>query len=209
MNIQKPAYAIIFLLIIYSVGLVGLSLPGSRENFSGLTPVNLLISTLLLFVFHKTWNSKILLAFFIVLSGGFFIELAGVQTGLVFGTYTYGEALGPEISGTPLIIGLNWLILIYMVYSITESMNLSWYWQAILGAFIMLAYDMVLEPVAIQLDFWNWGGGIPLQNYLAWWIISLVFLLFWKGLNIKIANPIAKYLFLIQFVFFLILNITL
>ena len=38
----------------------------------------------------------------------------------------------------------------------------------------MVLLDIMIEPVAIELDFWQWeGGNIPLQNYLMWFIVAL------------------------------------
>lgn len=210
MKAIKPIYIILFFIIIYLVGTIGLSLPEYREQFQELTPINLLLAAILLFLFHKTWSIKHIIAFAIVLILGFLVEFFGVHTGLVFGSYTYGSALGPKIMDTPLIIGVNWLMLVYMVYAITQKMNLNFISQVITGAFVLLLYDLLLEPVAIQLDFWSWGvSGIPLQNYLAWFVISALFITIWRVMKIKIENSVAFGLFIIQLTFFLILNITL
>ncbi|MCF8219630.1 MAG: carotenoid biosynthesis protein [Bacteroidales bacterium] len=210
MKAIKPVYIILFFIIIYLVGLVGLSLPGYRELFQELTPANLLLAAVILFSFHKNRNIRHIIAFVLVFVLGFMVELAGVHTGLVFGSYHYGETLGPKLMDTPLIIGVNWLMLVYMVFAITQKMNMNFFTQVIAGAFMLLMYDLVLEPVAIQLDFWSWGGtGIPVQNYLAWLLISALFIGIWRAMKVKTENTIALGLFIIQFSFFLILNFTL
>lgn len=211
MKAIKPLYVIIFLIIIYAVGVAGLSMEEYRGQFQQLVPANLLLAAIILFLFHRSWNIKHIAAFLIVFSGGFLVEVAGVQTGVVFGSYHYGSALGPKLMGTPIIIGINWLMLIYMTYTITQTQKMSYVWQVITAAFMMVAYDLLLEPVAIELDFWSWGGnGIPVQNYLAWWIISAIFIAIWRGMKIKTTeNSVAPGLFIIQFIFFLILNFTL
>ncbi|MFO8087418.1 MAG: carotenoid biosynthesis protein, partial [Bacteroidales bacterium] len=120
------------------------------------------------------------------------------------------DTLGPKLMETPLIIGVNWLMLVYMVFAITQKMNMNFFTQVISGTFMLLMYDFLLEPVAIQLDFWSWGGtGIPVQNYLAWIVISAVFIGIWRAMKVKIENSVASGLFIIQLVFFLLLNITL
>lgn len=46
---------------------------------------------------------------------------------------------------------------------------------AVLTGLIATAFDWIMEPVAIGLDYWTWAGGdIPLQNYAAWFAIALV-----------------------------------
>ncbi|MCF8331618.1 MAG: carotenoid biosynthesis protein [Bacteroidales bacterium] len=206
----KPGYVILFLIIIYSVGFIGLSMPEYRAIFQAFTFGSLLLSAIILFLFHNTYKINHILAFLIVLAGGYLVEVAGVKTGIIFGSYHYGKALGPKIMETPLIIGINWLMLIYMTYSITGKMNLKPFAQVVMAASMMVSYDLLLEPVAIQLDFWSWGGnGIPLQNYLAWWVISAIFIAIWRGMNIRASNSVASGLFIIQFIFFLMLNLIL
>lgn len=196
--------------IVYLVGILGMSIPETRGFFQQLTPVNLLFAGFMLFLFHRPFSLKLALLFLLVFLGGFGVEVAGVQTGLVFGTYAYGETLGLKIAGTPLLIGLNWLMLIYMVYHLLQDLNTSFFLKTIIGALMMVAYDLLLEPVAIRLDFWQWGGGaIPLQNYLAWFVISFVFLLIWNLAKAKTSNPVSNTLLAAQLSFFLILNLTL
>jgi len=196
--------------IVYLVGILGMSIPETRALFQQLTPVNLLFAGFILFIFHKPFSLKPVLLFVLVFLGGFGVEVAGVQTGLVFGSYSYGGTLGLKIAGTPLLIGLNWLMLIYMVYHLLQDMKTSFFLKAAIGALMMVAYDLLLEPVAIRLDFWQWGGGaIPLQNYLAWFVISFVFLLIWNLARAKATNPVSNTLLASQLSFFLILNLTL
>ncbi|HKK09904.1 MAG TPA: carotenoid biosynthesis protein [Bacteroidales bacterium] len=199
-----------FIILIYAVGVAGLSLPASRELFQTLTPLNLLMMSGILFVFHRPWNGKTIALFAGIALAGFFAELAGVQTGLVFGDYGYGQTLGLQISGTPLLIGINWLILIYMVFHLLQDLQMHRTLKILLGALIMVSYDLLLEPVAIQLDFWNWqGGAIPLQNYVAWFAISVVFLSLLSLSSYRSENKVSNILLGSQFSFFLILNLTL
>ena len=38
----------------------------------------------------------------------------------------------------------------------------------------MVLLDVMIEPVAIRLDFWHWqAGDIPTQNYLMWFVVAL------------------------------------
>lgn len=200
----------IFIVLIYVVGVVGLSIPATRDLFQTLTPLNLLVMSGVLFLFHQPWNLKSIGLFITIALAGFFAELAGVQTGLVFGDYQYGQTLGLKIAGTPLLIGINWLILIYMVFHLLQDLKMHWILKTLLGALMMVSYDLLLEPVAIKLDFWNWqGGAIPLQNYVAWYIISVVFLALLSLASYRSENKVSNILLGSQFSFFLILNLTL
>ncbi len=199
-----------FFVIYYLVGLIGLSMPSTRETFMGLMPLSILLSVAILLFFHGKWRSAdaIVLVFIAII--GYLVEVLGVLTGHVFGSYWYGDALGLQAFGTPLIIGLNWMMLIYCVYTIMEGTRLFWPLKALTAAILMVAYDLVMEPVAMRLDMWDWQGGIvPLQNYQAWFIISLVFLSSMHLAKIRTNNRVAAWLFGVQFVFFLALNLTL
>ncbi len=199
-----------FFVLYYTVGFAGLSWPATRELFITLMPLSLLLSSAILLFFHAKWRTLDLLLFFFIALAGYLVEVLGVATGQVFGSYEYGRALGFQLFDTPLLIGLNWLMLTYCVFAIMEDTKLFWPLRALTASALMVIYDVVMEPVAIRLDMWSWGGGaIPLQNYQAWFIISLVFLVAMHLAGIKTRNKVAPWLFGTQFVFFLLLNATL
>ena len=101
-----------FLVSMYMGGLVGIALP-VHEDFVLLTPLNLLASLSLILWHHPKWDRPLSIFLLLCFFTGFLVELAGVQTGLIFGEYQYGEVLGWKIWGTPLIIGINWAMLVY------------------------------------------------------------------------------------------------
>ncbi|TVR41077.1 MAG: carotenoid biosynthesis protein [Bacteroidia bacterium] len=199
----------IFFVIYYSVGVTGLTLTATRELFISLMPLSLLLSSAILLLFHRHWRKTHVIVFISIAIAGYLIEVLGVHTGQIFGSYSYGRALGFQIAGTPLLIGLNWLMLTYCVYAILEDTKLFWPIKALTASALMVLYDIAMEPVAIRLDMWSWGGPIPLQNYQAWFIISMIFLTVMHLFRIQVKNRIAAWLFSIQFAFFILLNITL
>jgi len=208
---QFSNLAIGFLLIIYVVGLVGILLP-IHPDFVLLTPLNLLISLGLVLSFHKVWNTKLYTFIVIAFLTGLGIEILGVNTGLVFGEYEYGRVLGWKIAETPLMIGVNWIMLVYcsgvtMQYFLEDK---NWFIKSILGAGIMVLLDILIEPVAMAYDFWDWTNDIvPLQNYIAWYMIAFVLLVCFYKLEIAIKNKVAVALLVLQFLFFGILNLSL
>lgn len=217
-QLKKRKTARIFgyvLILYYLVGLVGLSLPSWRDLFIGLMPVTLLLSAAVLLLFHQRWRSQDGIVLLFIAITGYLIEVLGVLTGHVFGSYWYGEALGVKAFGTPLIIGLNWMMLSYCVYAIMEPARIFWPLKAIAAAAMMVAYDLVMEPVAPLMDMWNWhdwtleGLIAPIRNYQAWFIISLVFVSAMHMAKIKTQNRLAAWLFGVQLVFFIALNVTL
>ena len=199
---------ILFLAFFHLVGIVGLNIQATGELFARLIPLNLVLSTVLLFLFHEKNHNKFWIAALVIYLLGFFVEVVGVNFGFVFGSYLYGDVLGPKLFGTPLIIGINWLMLTYMIWCVLDRFRLGMLLKIIVGSFIMVFYDLLLEPSAIHYGMWEWAGTkVPVQNYIAWFVISAVMFTFLAALKIKINNKIALGLLLIQIVFFSILNI--
>jgi bisanhydrobacterioruberin hydratase len=199
----------IFYAIFYLVGVLGLSFPETRPLFIRLVPFALILGFAGVLLFHEAkWDLKTLTAFVLVYISGFVIESVGVNTGLIFGEYIYGKTLGYQIFETPLIIGMNWLFLVYVSSSLTEKLNSGKVISFLLPPVLMVVYDLVLEQVAPDLGMWNWKNEvIPLQNYIAWFVVAFIFVLVFRLLNIKTSNKIAPLIFILQFLFFLSLMI--
>lgn len=207
-NIPSAKKTGIIFIFYYLVGVVGLSIPDSRPLFITLMPFSLLMSFGLLLLYHRNWKLTHVLVFTAIALGGYLVEVAGVLTGEVFGDYTYGRALGFKLFDTPLMIGINWIMLVYCFYNLLEGLRWPWPLRVLSGAGLMVVYDIIMEPVAISLDMWSWGGGsIPIQNYVAWFIISLVFMLVMQLARVKTENRFAPWLIAVQTGFFLVLNI--
>ena len=106
---------------------------------------------------------------------GFFVEVLGVYSGLLFGEYQYGKTLGFQFLGVPLIIGVNWVLLVVSSFAISSYFVSNSIFKVVLSSIIMVLLDLVIEPVAIRLDFWHWQAEvIPLQNYLMWFLVALL-----------------------------------
>ncbi len=110
----------------------------------------------------------------------FTAEAVGVATGAVFGAYTYGATLGPAWLGVPVLIAFNWVLVVHgavclAAWVIPEGGGVRRRLAVVLlGALVATGFDFIMEPVAIRLDYWTWaGGGIPVQNYAAWFSIAL------------------------------------
>ena len=206
-----PTVGIAILLILYIVGIVGILLP-IHEQFILLTPLNLLVSTAIILLFHTEW--KIATYRYLVLAYllGFIAEVFGVHTGILFGDYSYGRVLGPKMWDTPFMIGINWMMLGYCAGIIANTLlrNHHWLWRGFLAALLMAGLDVLIEPVAIAYDFWQWeGNAIPFRNYIGWFIVALPLECYFAYGHKNIRNKVAVSLFLLQVLFFLVLNINL
>ena len=144
----------------------------------------------------KFYGSLILIALI-----GFFLEVLGVKTGLIFGSYSYGKSLGLKALSVPILIGINWAILLYCTAQFSRIKNQIL--NALFGAFMMVFLDFFIEQNAARFDFWYWKNNIiPLQNYIAWFIISFALnLAFQKRIGQK-SNSTAKAFYVIEIIFF-------
>lgn len=195
-------------ILFYCVGLLGFLIPQTASYFKALTPFTLLMNLVVVLLYQRNWTLEILLAMSFIVFAGFGIEWLGIQTGYIFGEYSYGSVLGPKIGDTALIIGVNWLLLVLGSYYLSALFKLSYWGRIISGAVLMLIYDWVLEPVAIHLGMWNWQAGeIPLKNYLAWLLISIFFHFVYGRFAKRSKNKIAGFIFIVQLLFFIALRL--
>jgi putative membrane protein len=74
---------------------------------------------------------------------------------------------------------------------------------AVLAAGLAAGFDFVLEPTAVRLQYWVWhAAGIPLQNYLAWFLVALAAALAFMLLRLSARSRLPLAYFLIQLGFF-------
>lgn len=144
----------------------------------------------------------------------FMIELAGVKTGALFGSYVYGETLQPQLWNVPLAIGFAWLALIISATVVAQYLLPSRFLQkpapaALLIALLMVIFDFFMEPAATKLGYWTWNtGAIPLQNYLAWFVFGFIlsYIGLRLGLFIKKASTVAAHAYLAQLGYFMLVR---
>lgn len=200
----------------YSVGLLLFILPFTRDFFISVIWISLLLVMAMVFYHHKLWNiSFISLSLFIIISS-FFLEMAGIATGEIFGNYRYERGLGPQINGTPLIIGLNWLWLVYGSHDIANRiisktllpLPVRIAGRIITGALLMIIYDIVLEWIAPAMQMWRFSEDYPpLQNFITWFIAAIIYHCCFELFNIHTNNRPARMLFWIQILFFIAIGL--
>lgn len=205
----KPGQVKRFLINFYLVGLIGFMIPYSRDIFIQLTGLALVLNFIILLWFHEgSFKLDTILVFVFIFLAGYFIEVIGVETGMIFGDYSYGSALGLKLFDTPLMIGVNWLMLSYCFASVLQPLKVHRMTKILLASSGMLLYDFVMEQSAPLLDLWTWENNvIPLENYMAWFIIAFFFQLIFVFAGIRLKNPLAFIILLVQFLFFFALAI--
>ena len=194
----------LIILALHLIGAIGLSINMFRDFFLFLVPFNLILTFLLCF-FFISWK-QYLKPFVIIYLLGFFVEVVGVKTGLLFGEYIYGHYLGFKFLEVPLIIGVNWLLLIFCTYGLAHKFFKNTFVKIIFASFLMVLLDLAIEPVAIKLGFWSWTGVyVPIQNYFMWFLTSLIMHLVMLKSSVFISLKLSMFILASQLMFFIFL----
>ena len=194
------------LLLFYFFGTLGIALQEYKNFFLPLTPLNLLLTLYVFYKVNNDFSKKFLILSLLIFLIGFTVEAVGVATGVLFGSYSYGNLFGFKVFETPLVIGVNWLFLSLSSYGVVQYFTKKPFLLVIFPSMIMTALDFFIEPVAMKLGFWGWENSVvPFQNYVMWFATSS----FIHGLiyffRPKINPKISAVILLAQFVFFVAL----
>jgi bisanhydrobacterioruberin hydratase len=209
--------------LFHVIGLIGI-LFIKHPFFINATPINLLLSFALIIYTQKEKNKFFYFFMLTAIVVGVIVEIIGVNTAILFGEYSYGKVLGLQFNNVPLIIGVNWFIVMYCcgisIYTLLhkainklaeETATPPKAFKAISviidGATIAVFLDWIMEPVAVKLGYWQWKTEtIPFYNYLCWFVISIGLLTVFHFCNFNKQNKFAIHLLMIQALFFLLLR---
>jgi putative membrane protein len=221
-KVSKNQMATAIAILFHATGIIGIVFL-KNDFILRSTPVNLLLMAVLLIWTQSNKNYFFLLFVLGSIAIGIVAEMIGVNTKLLFGDYSYGWLLGPQIKNVPWIIGVNWFIIIYCcgisIHTLlTKAVNklstetatppiaLRALSIIVDGATLAVFFDWLMEPVATHLGYWQWRGEIPFYNYLCWFIVSVLLLALFHMLKFRKQNKFAIHLLMIQVMFFLLLR---
>jgi len=160
----------------------------------------------------KGWRRSLLM---LCLSYGiaFTAEALGVNYGLIFGRYHYTDFLGLSLFGVPFLAALAWEPILYAAFSITDLLIhfqaarqgsrlkrlASFSGMAVIGSLATTAWDMMIDPIAVDGGWWVWhdGGpyvpyvqsGVPIQNFLGWLGVAFCINLVYRLVNGTTPQP--------------------
>jgi len=200
---------IILLCVIFLVGLAGHIIISTRPLMLTFTPYLLFLTGIsVLFITLRRGELNLLVWCLIVYILTFTLEVIGVKTGILFGSYIYGNTLGFQFLGVPLIIGFNWVIVILGAVTMAEQIDQNIFLTALFTGTLAVLFDIMLEPMAIKLNYWEWNSGfIPISNYYSWFGISFLASILYDLLKIKTSEKIPEIYFTIQLIFFILLSL--
>lgn len=120
------------------------------------------------------------------------IESIGILTGFPYSSFTYSDTIGMKLGVVPWTVFFAWPPLVFGTWAFAKKL---WPKHALwLAPLLLVAVDVVLDPVNTALGFWIWAKdglfyGVPLVNFAGWLFsgtigILLMRLFFPKGLPV-------------------------
>jgi putative membrane protein len=212
---------VIIILIMTPVGIVIMLNTDLREKYLWTTTIFLSFQfvSLLLYLFLKYQYKSVVLVIPLLLMSGFALEYFGVKTSFPFGSYVYSETLQPQILNVPVAISLSWVVVVVSSFLIVSSLSsLNSFSLIVYSALLVLAFDIMLEPFASFINtFWIWNSAsVPVQNYVSWFVVGIMFSMFLhkllkKGTEYKDKSNFISYtpliIYIINVIQFAIINL--
>lgn len=132
-----------------------------------------------MFRVHGLWGTMAFLALVLAIPYG--SEFLGVLTGFPYGTYAYTGMAGPQLFGlVPVFILIAWINISYMaIATTTVAFGRSSYWLAPIDGLIAVAWDVMVDPLAVHAGIWAWEPpgpfyGVPLSNFAGWFLVVTI-----------------------------------
>ncbi len=149
---------------------------------------------------------RALLAGLGVILFSYVVEALGVTTTFPFGSYRYTGMLFPALpAGVPLAVMFAWILVIFGSYGVVMGRKkvvnrLVHVGDTLLAAILATLLDLAIEPVAFYIEhYWQWLRpgqlnyyGVPLTNFVAWFVVAFVLLLFVDWLCRAGYSPTAR-----------------
>ncbi len=206
---NKEYWFTLIIVLLFTAGLAFHLIPFTLPYVLAITDITMLAtnSIVLYFILSSQKNYTLLYWSIGTFVLTFLTELVGVETGKIFGQYHYGDTMLIQLFNVPVVIGMNWVILMLGSYSLLQWTRIKTVFVPFLSSLLIVGFDFVMEEVAMRLDYWQWTGDkVPMQNYIAWFFISLFFSSILSILKVRVQDRILRVYFLVQLGFFLVLR---
>lgn len=207
-NKEFLRFSVFFVWLINISGFFGL-LSDQKDFFLIMSPLAILITFILLILNYDFKQKGFITALISIIIIGFLVEFLGVNYDLFFGSYEYGNNLGYKIGGVPIIMSVNWLVLIFLAGSFTEKIIPNPLpLKVLFAALLMVFLDIFLEICAPKLDYWKFNEEVvPISNYNSWFIISAICLYIYFKLIKEKEYTLSTNMLVIYFAFFGLLSV--
>jgi putative membrane protein len=194
----------------YAVGIIGHVVDFTFPYMIMLTPYVLLIFGILVLYYATDFDRRLLMWCCGTYIFTFCIEALGVYTGEIFGSYHYGDTLGIKVFAVPLVIGFNWVLVVLGAISIAQKFVRHTILIVVLAGALTVVFDIPLEIVAVNLDYWHWQlSSVPIQNYVAWFLVAVIVAFVFTRCKLRAKSNVAVHYYYVQFMFFVLIDILL
>lgn len=108
------------------------------------------------------------------------IETSAIVTGFPYGHFGYSDFLGYRIFGlVPWTVAFAWTPLMLGAYGIAANLFSGPIIRVIVATLIITLFDIVLDPGAVYLGFWQyddggWFYGVPMSNFAGWLVSGAI-----------------------------------
>ncbi len=198
--------------VYFIIGILWHFIPITKPIVILITPYGLFcLSVLIIYLECNKINTPTAYWLIIIFILTILFEIIGVKTKLIFGSYYYSNILGIKVFGVPFIIGINWMMIIYGLFTLVQNyFKVNIIAKSIILGLMAVLFDIILEPSAMKLKYWEWNTvSVPISNYVSWFIISFFFALAGFILKAKKGSSLISHYLFAQFLFLVIINILL
>jgi len=198
-----PEPGIVLIIVLFVVEMVGLYSGLSLWAIS-MIPVYFLLNAAVLLLYEKYIFSSLWIYLTVTVIFIFIIEALNANIKFPFGSFQFGDTLGPRLFDVPLILPVFWLTLIYSCIHFLKTIRFGNEMRSLLGATFLTLTDFFLEMVAVKFNFWKWDANIvSWGNYISWFIVSYLFIYLFFRFRFRTYNPLGVIVFIVLLVFIL------
>jgi putative membrane protein len=198
----KLAFSIFLIWLFHISGIIGILL-GHEKWFVSLSYLNLTICFAVIVLNSIPLSRAQIFGFSATFLVGFVAELLGVNYGLIFGNYEYGNNLGFKLMGVPIMIGINWITLVYCSSGISKQFFKNIYLSAFVASLLMVLLDFFMEKSAPRFDYWMFeSNSVPIQNYIGWLGVGFLAQLIFQSYFNKQSTSLSWHLYFVILLFF-------
>jgi isopentenyl-diphosphate delta-isomerase type 1 len=108
------------------------------------------------------------------------IEASAIVTGFPYGHFGYSDLLGFRILGlVPWTVAFAWTPLMLGAYAVAANIFQNRVTRVIAATLLITLFDVVLDPGAVYLGFWQYQGGgwfygVPMSNFAGWLVSGVI-----------------------------------
>ena len=167
--------SVLMILGVAALFMVDVPLPPSSHLLSALAIIAFALPSFWAARRWLGWRDAALL-FGVLGSFALLVEYVAVITAIPYGRFEYSNLLGYKLFGAvPWTVAVAWTPLVLGAYSVSANLTRSRGSRMIVLTCLLIVVDLVLDPGAVKLRFWNYGSngfyyGVPLSNFAGWFL---------------------------------------